>query len=346
MAQITVAVDAMGGDNAPGAVVEGSLMALREMPDLRILLCGPTEALKPLVAGAGDVKERIEIREAPEVIGMHDAPVLAIRRKTGSSMVVALMAVKNGEAQAALSAGSTGALLAGGMLRVGRIKGIDRPALSPVLPGRKNPFLLIDAGANVDCQSEYLRQFGLMGSIYMEKVMGVSRPRVGLLNIGAESEKGSRLYKEAHQLMANQSVYNFTGNIEARDVPNGDADVVVADGFDGNIVLKYTEGLASSLVGMLKDEMMSSTRSKLGALLLKPALRTFKKRMDYEEYGGSPFLGVSGVVIKAHGSSGPVAFKNALRQAHKMVSVDISGQIAREMEKLAELNDKGESEPQ
>ena len=246
MAQITVAVDAMGGDNAPGAVVEGSLMALREMPDLRILLCGPTEALKPLTAGAGDVKERIEIREAPEVIGMHDAPVLAIRRKTGSSMVVALMAVKDGEAQAALSAGSTGALLAGGMLRVGRIKGIDRPALAPVLPGRKNPFLLIDAGANVDCQSEYLRQFGLMGSIYMEKVMGVSRPRVGLLNIGAESEKGSRLYKEAHQLMANQSVYNFTGNIEARDVPNGDADVVVADGFDGNIVLKYTEGLAIS----------------------------------------------------------------------------------------------------
>lgn len=280
-------------------------VALREMPDLRILLCGPTEALKPLTAGAGDVKERIEIREAPEVIGMHDAPVLAIRRKTGSSMVVALMAVKDGQAQAALSAGSTGALLAGGMLRVGRIKGIDRPALAPVLPGRKNPFLLIDAGANVDCQSEYLRQFGLMGSIYMEKVMGVSRPRVGLLNIGAESEKGSRLYKEAHQLMTSQSVYNFTGNIEARDVPNGDADVVVADGFDGNIVLKYTEGLASSLVGMLKDEMMSSTRSKLGALLLKPALRTFKKRMDYEEYGGSPFLGVSGVVIKAHGSSGP-----------------------------------------
>lgn len=344
MAQIIVAVDAMGGDNAPGAVVEGSLMALREMPDLKIMLCGPTDTLKPLLNEAGDLMARIEIREAPDVIGMHEAPALAIRRKTNSSMVVALMAVKNGEAQAALSAGSTGALLAGGMLRLGRIKGIDRPALAPVLPGRKNPFLLIDAGANVDCQSEYLRQFGLMGSIYMEKVMGVQNPRVGLLNIGAESEKGSRLYKEAHQLMAGQNVYHFTGNIEARDVPSGDADVVVADGFDGNIILKYTEGLASSLVGMLKDEMMSSTRSKVGALLLKPALRAFKKRMDYEEYGGAPLLGVTGAVIKAHGSSNAAAFKNAFRQAHKMVSGDVVGQIAREMAKLAALNAQDSTE--
>lgn len=323
--QITIAVDAMGGDNAPRAIVEGCLMALREAEDLKILLFGPTGTLQPLAAGAP--QGRLEIREAPEVISMHEAPVLAVRRKANSSMVAAMLAVKSGEAQAVVSAGSTGAVLAGGMLRVGRIRGIERPALAPVIPGRKKPFLLIDCGANVDSQPEYLEQFGLMGSVYMEKVMGVARPQVGLVNIGAEPEKGNRLYKEAHQLMSRQTAYEFCGNVEAREIPAGQADVVVADGFDGNLILKYTEGLAGALTGMLKDELMASWRSKLGALLIMPAMRRFKARMDYEQHGGAPLLGVEGAVVKAHGSSSAAAFKNAVHQARRMVTGEVVERI-------------------
>ncbi len=325
MAEYVVAVDAMGGDNAPGEIIKGCLMAVQEMKDVRILLSGTPETVEKAVSGA----ERIEFIPASEIIDPHEAPLLAVRRKHDSSMVKCALAVKEGRAQAMVSAGSTGAVLACGILRIGRIQGIDRPALAPVLPGMKKPFLLIDAGANVDCQPEHLRQFGLMGSVYMEKVLGVKEPSVMLANIGEEPEKGSRLYKEAHQLMAAQTAYRFAGNIEGREIPTGAADVVVADGFDGNLLLKYTEGMAGALTGMLKAEMLSSTRTKLGALLVKPALRAFKKRLDYEQYGGAPLLGVAGAVVKAHGSSNATAVMNAVRQARRMLEGDVVGLISR-----------------
>jgi glycerol-3-phosphate acyltransferase PlsX len=332
LAEYVVAVDAMGGDNAPGEIIKGCLMAVQEMKDVRILLSGAPEAVENAVAGA----ERIEFIPASEVIDPHEAPLLAVRRKHDSSMVKCALAVKEGRAQAMVSAGSTGAILACGILRIGRIRGIDRPALAPVLPGAKKPFLLIDSGANVDCQSEHLRQFGLMGSVYMEKVLGVKEPTVMLANIGEEPEKGSRLYKEAYQLMAAQTAYRFAGNIEGREIPTGAADVVVADGFDGNLLLKYTEGMASALTGMLKAEMLSSTRTKLGALLVKPALRAFKKRLDYEQYGGAPLLGVSGAVVKAHGSSNATAIMNAVRQARRMLEGDVVGMISRGLSEIAD----------
>lgn len=334
MPEIIIAVDAMGGDNAPKAIVEGSVLALRAHADIRILLAGPTDQLNPLLASCDDVRPRIEILEANEVIDIHEPPVIAVRRKKDSSLVVAAMAVKEGRAQALLSAGSTGAVLAAGMLRIGRIRGIERPALAPVLPGLKRPFLLIDCGANVDCQPKYLEQFGLMGSVYMQKVFSVNTPNVMLANIGAEAEKGNQLTKQAHELMSAQRAYHFTGNIEARDIPMGEADVVVADGFDGNLILKYTEGLAGALMGMLKEEMLSDTRSKVGAMLLKPAFKRFKKRMDYEEYGGAPLLGVEGAVVKAHGSSNAHALESAVGQARNMVRGDIVSLIRQGLESI------------
>jgi glycerol-3-phosphate acyltransferase PlsX len=325
MAEYVVAVDAMGGDNAPDEIVKGCIQATERMSDVRIVLTGTSEKVEPLLKGA----KRIEFLAASEVIDPHEAPLLAVRRKADASMVKAALLVKERKAQAMVSAGSTGAVLACGILRIGRIPGIDRPALAPVLPGRKKPFLLIDCGANVDCQPEYLKQFGLMGSVYMEKVLGVSSPLVCLANIGAEPEKGSRLYKEAHEMMRAQAAYRFGGNIEARDIPEGEADVVVADGFDGNLLLKYTEGMAMSLSKVLKEEMLKSFRTKLGAILSKPALRAFKGRLDYEQHGGAPLLGIEGAVVKAHGSSNALAIMNAVRQARQMVAGDVAGLIAR-----------------
>ncbi|MGI6182598.1 MAG: phosphate acyltransferase PlsX [Candidatus Fimadaptatus sp.] len=329
-----IAVDAMGGDNAPGAVVEGCIQALRERADISVILAGQSQAIEPLLAGAGDVRARIEILEAPDVITMHEAPVMAVRRKPNSSMVKALDAVKSGDAQACVSAGSTGALLAGGMFRVGRIRGIERPALASIIPSTNKPYILLDCGANADCRPEYLVQFAMMGSIYMEKVKGYSNPRVALVNIGSESEKGNELSKATYPLLE-QSGLNFTGNIEPRDIPAGAADVVVADGFTGNVVLKLTEGLASMLLGMIKTELMSSTVTKVGAALSKPAFRKVKKRMDYTEEGGAPLLGVKGAVIKAHGSSNATAIKNALFQAARMIDGDIVNIIETQVGKIS-----------
>jgi len=334
LANYRIALDAMGGDNAPSAVVEGAKLARQAFEDVRILLYGPEEVLKPLVAG----EEGVEVVHAPEVIGMHDAPMLAVRKMTESSMVKAVMAVRSGEADAVVSAGSTGALLAGGMLRIGRINGIERPALAPVIPGRKKPFLLIDCGANVDCQPKYLQQFGLMGSVYMESVMGVREPVVGLVNIGTEAEKGDRLTKEAFELMSAQTSYRFAGNAEARDVPNGDFDVVVADGFVGNVILKITEGVAKLILGMLKDSVRTSRRTKVGALLMKPALYRLRDSMDYTSYGGAPLLGVNGAVVKAHGSSDAKAILNAVRQARGMLEGNVVGKIRDGLRGLSEEN--------
>ena len=327
MSEYIIALDAMGGDNAPDAIVAGAVAALRRYGDIRILLAGPEARLNALLEDASDVRGRVEILPAEDVIGMDESPMLAVRKKVNSSMVQAMMAVREKRAQAVVSAGNTGAVLAGGMLRIGRIPGIERPALAPVIPGAKKPFLLIDAGANVDCQPKYLEQFGLMGSVYMRSVMGVRDPAVGLVNIGAEAEKGNKLTKETYQLMSRQTSYRFAGNAEARDIPTGDFDVVVADGFDGNIILKYTEGIVGAMMGMLKSYLSTSKVSKVGAALARPAFRKFKRSMDYNAYGGAPLLGVEGAVVKAHGSSGEQAIMNALRQAREMLVGDVTGKI-------------------
>ena len=327
MSEYIIALDAMGGDQAPDAIVAGAVAALRRFADIRVLLAGPKARLEALLWDAEDVMDRVEILEADDVIGMHESPMMAVRKKVNSSMVQAMLAVREKRAGAVVSAGNTGALLAGGMLRIGRIPGIERPALAPIIPGAKKPFLLIDAGANVDCQPKYLEQFGLMGSVYMKSVMGVQRPAVGLVNIGAEEEKGNKLTKETFQLMSRQTSYYFAGNAEARDIPTGDFDVVVADGFDGNIILKYTEGIVSAMMSMLKANLKASKVSKLGAALARPAFRKFKRSMDYNAYGGAPLLGVEGAVIKAHGASGEQAIMNALRQAREMLAGDVCGKI-------------------
>ena len=336
MSEYIIALDAMGGDQAPDAIVAGAIAALRRFPDIRVLLAGPEARLSALIADAEDVRNRIELLPADDVIQMDESPMLAVRKKVNSSMVQAMLAVRDKRAGAVVSAGNTGAVLAGGMLRIGRIPGIERPALAPIIPGAKKPFMLIDAGANVDCQPKYLEQFGLMGSVYMRSVMGIERPAVGLVNIGAEAEKGNKLTKETYQLMSAQSSYYFAGNAEARDIPTGDFDVVVADGFDGNIILKYTEGLASAMMGMLKTNLMASKVSKIGAALSRPAFRKFKRSMDYNAYGGAPLLGVDGAVIKAHGSSGETAIMNALRQAREMLAGDVAGKIREGLEGLTE----------
>lgn len=334
MANFRIALDAMGGDGAPEAIVNGAIQAIRAYPDIEILLYGPEEILKPMVGNT----ERVKIVHAPDVIGMHDSPMLAVRKMTESSMVKAVIAVREGEADAVVSAGSTGALLAGGMLRIGRIKGIERPALASVIPGRKKPYMLMDCGANVDCQPKFLQQFGLMGSVYMQSVLGVENPEVGLLNIGTEAEKGDKLTKEAYELMSGQTAYNFKGNAEARDVPNGDFDVVVADGFVGNVMLKTTEGVAKLIMGMLKDGIRSSLRAKIGGFLMKPALYSLKDSMDYSSHGGAPLLGVNGAVVKAHGSSDAKAIMNAIRQARAMLERDVVRKIQDGLLRLSEEN--------
>ena len=329
-----ISLDAMGGDNAPGAIVKGAVAALREYRDISVRLYGQQERIRSELEDAADVQERIQVIDARQVIDMNEAPMMAVRQKPDSSMVRAMLSLKEGEAGAVVSAGSTGALLACGMLRVGRIRGIERPALGPVIPGTEKPWMLIDSGANVDCTAKYLLHFGMMGSVYMQNVMNVPEPQVGLVNIGTESEKGNRLAKEAYALMTEQNCFCFAGNCEAREIPTGRFDVVVADGFDGNIILKYTEGLSRAMNMMLKESLMKSARGKIGALLAKPAFRDFKSKLDYNVHGGAPLLGIEGSVIKAHGSSGEQAIKNAIRQARTMLVGHVTEKIKEGMEQL------------
>lgn len=332
MAEYIIAVDAMGGDNAPLSTCQGSVAALREMSDIRIALYGFEDKIREALGDFSDVKDRIEIVNTTEEITMEDAPMLAVRRKTDSGLVRASMAVREGKAQALVSAGSTGAIMACGLVRIGRIPGIERPALAVMYPGAKKSFLILDSGANVDCQPKYLNEFGLMGAAYMRSVMNIPEPDVRLLNNGLEETKGNKLAKEAYAIMKEQKAYKFNGNIEAREVPDGVCDVVVCDGFDGNILVKLTEGVAGTMFKLIKEAMMSTLAGKIGGLLVKPQLRKFKKRFDYEEVGGAPLLGVNGAVVKAHGSSSAAAIKNAIRQARLMAAGDITGKISEGME--------------
>jgi glycerol-3-phosphate acyltransferase PlsX len=327
-----IAVDVMGGDNAPRAIVEGSIMALKEY-GVELYLVGMKDEILKYLDGEARNNPKINIVDASEIINVDEAPVTAIKQKKNSSLVVGLKLVKDGSCDAFVSAGSTGAFLAGSLLKVGRIKGIDRPALSPLLPTVKGSCMIVDAGGNVDSKPRNLQQFAVMGSIYMEKVMGIKKPRVGLLNIGAESSKGNELTKAAFELLKETPV-NFVGNVEARDIINGVCDVCVCDGFAGNVLLKTTEGVAITLFKLMKDEFMKSFKTKLGAMLLKGGLKSIKKRFDYTEVGGAPFLGISGIMIKAHGSSDAYAIKNAIRQAKILYDNKCLDTITDEISKL------------
>ena len=311
-----VAIDAMGGDNAPEAVVRGSIQA-RDEYNLGIILSGKEIKIKKILEKNTSNFNNIEIINAGDIISNDDKPVLAIRRKKDSSMVKALYAVKEGKADALVSAGSTGALLSGGTLLIGRISGIERPAIGSLIPNMSGGFcLLIDSGANVDSKPEFLYDFAIMGDIYLKKVMNVISPRIALANIGTEKSKGNKLTVETYELLKNSNLnLNFTGNIEARDILKGEADIVVCDGFTGNMILKTMEGTVQELMNGLKAEIMSGMRSKIGGVLIKPALKNFKRKFDYSEHGGAPLLGVKAPVIKAHGSSNAKAIKNAIRQA-------------------------------
>ena len=326
-------VDAMGGDNAPQAPVEGVIEALRRFPELTVALAGVLGEVEPLLKDCDDVRDRITLIDAPEVITNHDHPVMGVRTKKNSATVIGMLQVKNGEADGFVSAGSTGATLAGGMFRLGRIPGIERPALAPILPNGKRGALLIDCGANVDCRADYLVQFGLMGSAYMQGVMGIDSPRVGLINIGAEAEKGNALVKETYPLME-KAPYRLVGNVEARDLLADTADVLVCDGFSGNLVLKFMEGVAGTLMGIIKKELLADTRSKIGAAIAKPAFKRVKKAMDYSEVGGAPLLGVQGAVVKGHGSSNGHAFACAIAQCVKMIDGKVPQIIERGLEAL------------
>ncbi len=304
MSDITrVALDAMGGDNAPVEMIKGAVEAVKQRGDIKVLLTGQEELLKKTLSEYTYPQDRIEVVNASEVIETAEPPVKAIRRKKDSSIVVAMNLVKSGKADAFVSAGSTGAVLVGGQLLVGRIKGVVRPPLAPLIPTAKGVTLLIDCGANVDARPAHLVQFAKMGSIYMENVVGKKNPTVGIINIGAEEEKGNALVKETFPLLKECEDIHFVGSVEARDIPSGNVDVVVCEAFVGNVVLKLYEGLGSTLMSKIKAGMMSSLRSKLGALLVKPALKATLKDFDASEYGGAPLLGLNGLVIKTHGSS-------------------------------------------
>lgn len=309
-----IAIDAMGGDEGPKTIVKASIDAVEEL-DVTMVIVGKQDIINEELSKYKYDSEKIQVVNADETISNEEEPAMAIRKKKNSSMVVGLNMLKEKNVEAFLSAGSTGALLSGGLLIVKRIKGIERPALATVYPTKKGMSLLLDVGANAECKAKYLQQFALMGSIYSENILKVKQPKVGLINIGTEKEKGNTLTKETYELLEKTQNINFYGNIEGRNLPDGDVDVLVCDGFVGNIVLKLTEGLGMNIFSMLKEMFMKSTKTKLGALLLKSGLKEFSEKLDYTEYGGAPLLGVKGVIIKAHGSSNDVAIKNAIRQA-------------------------------
>ena len=330
-----IILDAMGGDNAPAEILKGAAAATAAWPDVEILAVGDAEKIAACVKENAIEMKNIEIVNATEVIEMCDEPAKAVRAKKDSSMVVGLRMLAEGKGDAFVSAGSTGALHVGASLIVRTVKGVKRPALATVIPG-KTPFLLLDCGANVECRASMLEAFGVMGSVYMNKVMGLEQPRVALVNNGAEESKGTPTYVEAHQLLKNNKAIHFVGNIEPRDIPAGHADVVVADGFTGNVVLKLTEGLAKYFGSKLKEMFKKSLGTKVGYLLLKGGVADFKKSMDADEYGGAPLLGTRRPVIKAHGSSNARAIKNAIRQARLCVENDLCGVMAESLANLAD----------
>jgi phosphate acyltransferase len=326
---MNIAIDAMGGDNAPAEIVKGALLAVAQYPDLSITLVGNEDKMNAYLPDEHPFK----IIHTTEVIETAEEPVRAVRKKKNASMVLAANEVKSGLADAYISAGNTGALMASGLFYVGRIKGIERPALAPTLPTLDGKgFLFLDVGANMDAKPEHLLQYALMGSVYCQKVRGIDRPRVGLLNVGTESEKGNALTKAAFPLLEGADIH-FVGNVESRDLLMGVADVVVCDGFAGNLVLKSIEGTALGLFSMIKETLTSSFTSKIAAGVLKPKLKGIKDKLDYTEYGGAGLFGLAAPVIKAHGSSNANAVLNAIRQTKEMVEKDVVNTILSHIQK-------------
>ena len=322
-----VAVDAMGGDNAPVEIIKGAINAVNERKDIQVILVGIEEVINEELAKYEYDKEQVSVVNATEVIETEEPPVNAIRRKKDSSIVVAMNLVKKNEADAFVSAGSSGAILVGGQLIVGRIKGIERPPLAPLIPTAEGVSLLIDCGANVDARASHLVQFARMGSIYMEKIVGIDKPRVAIVNIGAEEEKGNALVKETFPLLKNCTDINFIGSIEARDIPSGYADVIVCEAFVGNVILKLYEGLAGTLIGKVKQGLMSTLRSKIGALMIKPALKNTLKSFQADQYGGAPLLGLNGLVVKTHGNSKAIEVNNSILNCVKFKEQRINENI-------------------
>ena len=318
--EVRVVLDAMGGDHAPEEMIKGAVEAVNEKNNIHVLLVGQEDVISEELEKYTYPKERMEIVHASEVIETAEPPVMAIRKKKDSSIVVGMNMVKNGEADAFVSAGSSGAILVGGQVIVGRIKGIERPPLAPLIPTEQGVSLLVDCGANVDARPSHLVQFAKMGSIYMEHVMGIKKPRVAIVNIGAEEEKGNALLKECEDI-------NFVGSIEAREIPHGYADVIVCEAFTGNVILKLYEGVASTLMSAVKQGMMSSLKSKIGALMVKPALKSTLKQFDTAQYGGAPLLGLNGLVVKTHGSSKAAEIKNTILQCAVFQEQDINQKI-------------------
>ena len=301
--KVIIALDAMGGDYAPVETVHGAVDAVAEHPEIKVLLVGKQDEIEKELQKYSYNKENIEVVNATEIIEMGEVPTKAIREKKDSSLVVAMKLVHDGQADAVVSAGSTGAILVGGQLVVGRIKGIKRPALAPFLPSKKGFSLLIDCGANVDARPEHLVQFAQMGTVYFENVMGKKNPTVGIVNIGTEEEKGNQLVKETYPLLKECEGINFIGSVEAREIASGGADILVCEAFVGNVILKFFEGVALTFLGCIKEGLMSSLRTKLGALMVKPALKGLVKTFDVSSQGGAPLLGLKGLVVKAHGNS-------------------------------------------
>ena len=344
-----IVVDAMGGDFAPKVNVDGAIDALREYKDMEIVLVGPQELVEKTIGeyadqqAAASVRDRLTVVDAPEVITTEEHPVMALRRKKNSTFCVGMDMVRRKEAQAFVSAGSTGALMAGAMFKIGRIKGIDRPALATLLPVPERPMLMVDAGANVDCKPGWIVQFAMMGSVYMQRVMGVETPDVGLLNIGVEDAKGNEQTQAACALMRKEQPFKFIGSVEARDALAGQCDVLATDGFAGNVLLKNTEGVISMLFKLLKNGLISSTKGKIAALLAKDTFKQLKGSFDSTEVGGAPLLGVEGAVIKAHGNSNARAIFCAIRQAKIMLDNDVVELIREGVGKLNVAEEKTEA---
>jgi phosphate acyltransferase len=327
---IRIAVDAMGGDHAPSAVVDGAVAAARHL-DLKVALVGSTAAIEHALSQHADGPvPGVDIVEAPDVIGMTDPPVATLRRKPRASIRVAAELVARREADALVSAGHTGATVMAAHAAFGMIPGVDRPALATTIPTRGRPAVLLDAGANVECRPQHLLQFAVMGSAYVRVAAGADRPRVGLLSIGEEETKGNELTREAHRLLKTSPV-NFIGNIEAREIYRGVADVIVCDGFTGNVVLKTSEGLVEAVEALLGEELRGTFSSQVGYLLSRRAFRRFRRRVDYSEYGGAPLLGVAGLAVVCHGRSSSKAVRNAVAMAYRFASSDFIRRVEQDI---------------
>lgn len=340
---IRVAVDAMGGDNAPGEIVKGTVEAVLESPEIMVYLVGREELITKELSAYNYPKEQITVVNATEEITCEEAPVVAVKKKKDSSIVVALNLVKERKADAFVSAGSTGAVLAGGLTIVRRIRGVERTPLAPLIPTEKGVSLLVDCGANVDAKPSQLVQFAKMGSIYMKYVVGIENPRVALVNIGMEEGKGNMLVKDTYPLLKECKDINFTGFIEAREIPHGEADVIVCDAFVGNVILKLYEGLAATLISKIKAGLKSTTVSKIGAAMAKPALKKTLKSFDTAQYGGAPMLGLNGLVVKTHGSAKSVEVKNSIRQCALFIEQEIEEKIREHLVLEEEVTPEGQA---